>query len=500
MSNASPALPNDVKKRVLELLNSYKKLPAIISAIGQAGGKTVLVGGAVRDAFLGLPIKDIDIEVHQLALDDLEQQLKQFGPVSEIGKVYGVLRIHGLDVDWSVPRTEGPGRKPQVGLGASSLKEAFERRDLTINAMGIDLQTFELIDPFHGLSDLQNRILRATHPARFVEDPLRFYRVLQFMSRFEMHPDPELTALCKQMDISNVSKERIEEEFKKLLLKSRHPSIGLRWLNDIGRVKEVLPELAACVGVDQGKKWHPEGDVFEHSMQALDAMARIIHAKKISEIFGDSFSTPEIELLGSLNLHEFTSQTRLLILMYGALCHDLGKPLVEQRREDEHVTFYGHAEAGVPAAKKMLHRIMNNQEIIEGGVKLVGHHMQPFQVVSPQASMAAVKRLANRLAPEVTLYDMALLVTADQQGRGLNGKPMTEPSEEAIALVRKALAAHVLSQVEKPIVQGRDLMDTVPPGPKMGRLLKEAYEIQINEGIRDKNELLRRILGTAHIS
>ena len=139
---------------------------------------------------------------------------------------------------------------------------------------------------------------------------------------------------------------------------------------------------------------------------------------------------------------------------------------------------------------------MDNQEIIEGVAKLVGCHMQPFQVVQPQASLAAVKRLANRVAPEVTLYDLALLVTADQQGRGPNGKPLTQPSDEAIALIRKAIKAHVLSQVEKPIVQGRDLIDIVAAGPKMGELIKKAYEIQINEGIRDKDELLRRVLGS----
>ena len=109
----------------------------------------------------------------------------------------------------------------------------------------------------------------------FVEDPLRLFRVMQFIGRFTMKPDKQLNEICARMSLKGISVERIESEFDKLLLKSKRPSLGIRWLLEIGRLQEIFPELAATIGVQQEPDWHPEGDVFEHTMQSLDAAAAL---------------------------------------------------------------------------------------------------------------------------------------------------------------------------------------------------------------------------------
>ena len=204
---------------------AYTRMPITSEKKRSSGMKTYLVGGAVRDLLLNLSIKDVDIEVYNLQPEVVEKILRQFGPVSLVGKVFGVFRVHGLDVDWSLPRADSPGRKPEVKIDPfMSYHNAFVRRDLTINAMGIDLSTSELIDPFNGVHDVKKKILRSPDTRFFIQDPLRFYRVMQFIGRFEMVPDEKLDTLCSRMDISDVSRERIEQEFKKLLLKSVRPS------------------------------------------------------------------------------------------------------------------------------------------------------------------------------------------------------------------------------------------------------------------------------------
>lgn len=455
-------------QKALELvLKQYPHVHTIVQAIADLGGRALLVGGAVRDLLLGLTIKDLDIEVHGLTLEQLEAVLKKFGPVSLVGKVFGVLRLHGLDIDWSVPRTDAPGRKPKVTIDpVLSIQQAFARRDLTINAMGIDLITYELIDPFNGYKDLQQKILRAPDPHLFTEDPLRFYRVMQFISRFEMMPDQTLTDICKTMDLHGVSVERIEAEFEKLLLKSKRPSLGIRWLKDLGRLKEILPELAATVGVQQEVQWHPEGDVFEHTMQTIDAAARSSYAD---------------------------AQTKL-ILLYAALCHDLGKATTTQKIEGQWKSLQ-HERAGVPLTKQLLKRITRKKDIIEAVCLLVKYHMVPGQLVESSASLASYKRLANKLAPYVTLQLLADLARVDKQGRNSQShEPLSSTDSSVELFLRKAEEAQVREQIEQPILHGKDLLEVVPPGPLMGTLLKEAYHIQLEEGIKDKELLKKRVL------
>jgi len=459
-------ITHEIQNVLQILIAQYPLLADAIQVIHADAARIMLVGGAVRDLLLHRSVQDIDIEVHGVSLDRLATILAQFGVVDCVGKTFGVLRVHGLDVDWSVPRSDTAGRKPAVTIDPyMSCEQAFRRRDLAINAMGIDLVTYELIDPFNGMHDLACKILRTPDPAFFVEDPLRFLRVMQFMGRFDFVPDVQLNELCKNMSLADISRERIEEEFEKLFMQSTRPSLGLRWLADIGRLHDILPEVAALQGVAQRADWHPEGDVFEHTMQALDAAARIC----------------------------YTSYDDTLILRYAALCHDLGKAVTTQKI-DGIWRSSGHAKAGIALAKKLLKRITHKKELIGKVLTLVEYHMHPLQLLSCHASIGAYKRLAYHIAP-IPMRLLIDLFCADRQGRNPHTAcPLQTRDHEVVLFEQQVVHANVLMHQEPPVLLGRDLVDVVEAGPAMGMLLKRAYMIQIEENISDKVELKKRIL------
>jgi len=513
------SLPRFVKDRLHKILQSFPEIKKIVALIHDAGGRVLLVGGAVRDLFLKELPKDIDIEVHGVKIDDLQKILKKMGNVSLVGKSFGVLRLNGLDVDWSVPRKDSKGRKPEVVIDPQmSVEEAFRRRDLTMNALGIDLDTQELIDPFDGLQDLEDRVLRVPDKELFVEDPLRFFRVMQFIGRFEMEPDDELNEICKKMDLSKISRERIEEEFNKLFLKSKRPSLGIDWLRKIGRLKEILPEVYDLIGVEQDKKWHPEGDAYVHTLQVLDAMAEVLGGPSTpaqddrGKMANTSGCLSEMSKPGQAGgfLPEMYRPVQQDAggqagSLWAALCHDLGKPATSKAWGDGRISAYGHEQAGLKPTKKLLKRFTRDKELVDGVCKLVEHHMQPGQFIKNKAKPSAYKRLAHKLAPQITLEELALFACADKLGRN----PKQNYSESSVPhsykeakkyckdefkFVDKAKKLNVLDRVEKPVLQGRDLMGEVEPGPEMGRLVKKAYEIQIEEGIKNKRELKKRVL------
>lgn len=455
-----------IQKALHNLFVTYPTLSSILDEIEKQKGVAYFVGGMVRDILLNRQTKDLDIEIHDLQEDQLVALLKRFGHVDYVGKSFGVFKLHGLDVDWSLPRTDSAGRKPTVIIDPyMSIEDAFRRRDLTINAMGINIKTKELVDPFGGRDDLAKGLLRSPDIALFEQDPLRFFRVMQFISRFDMRPDKQLENVCKSMNLKDVSRDRIEQEFAKMLLKSDHPSLGIRWLKDINRLSERLPELWATVGVVQDSRWHPEGDVFEHSMQSLDAAAAL----------------------------DYENDQTKLVLLYAALCHDLGK--VTTTFEDQKgIHSYGHAEIGCKIAQKMLKRITHNKLVIEMVSKLVRWHMVPVQLLKGGAKISAFKRLATNLAPQVNGVMLAQLVTADHRGRNkLSHKPLTDPIPEAQQFIEKMEQAGVQHAQEEPLLTGKDFLDVVKPGPLMGRLVRKAYELQL-EGMYNKDELKKRVL------
>jgi tRNA nucleotidyltransferase (CCA-adding enzyme) len=218
-----------------------------------AEGRALLVGGSVRDALLGHPSKDLDIEVHGLPLEAVVRILRTLGPVNEVGRAFGVLKVRhaGHELDVSLPRRdqrEGVGHK---GIRATSdpdlgVTEAARRRDLTINAIAYDPLTDTFEDPFGGRADLERRLLRAVDPTTFGEDPLRALRVAQFVARFGFAVDPALEALCAEMPLAELPSERVRGEVEKLLLKGRHPALGWDFAARTRIWEKVLPEWGAA--------------------------------------------------------------------------------------------------------------------------------------------------------------------------------------------------------------------------------------------------------------
>lgn len=458
----------NIQSIVTSQLNEAPQIWPIIKEIHQNGGVAYLVGGTVRDIILNIAPKDIDIEIHKMQLDQLEQILNNFGHVRLAGKSFGVLKIDNVPVDWSIARKDSSGRKPQVLVEPNiGTYDALKRRDLTMNAMAINLHTFELEDPFGGISDIENRVLKSPDISFFTQDPLRFFRVMQFIGRFNMQPHEELNEVCANMDLSGLSKERIKEEFDKLMLKSARPSLGIRWLQSIGRLEEILPELFNTVNIQQEYEWHPEGDVFEHSMQALDAAAKL----------------------------DYKDNKEKLIVLYAAMCHDLGKATTTKLIKGR-LRSFGHDIAGVKLSKKLLNRITNDKKLIDTVATLVRWHMQPPILPRMKSSMNAYKRLALRLyKSNANMRMLSLLSIADRRGRNPEGNiPLDIDIPEVQSFIDISEKLNILLKPEEPILLGRDLINNISPGPLMGEALDYAYKNQLDKNIKDKDILLNLTL------
>ncbi|WP_081757162.1 CCA tRNA nucleotidyltransferase [Aliarcobacter lanthieri] len=224
----------DIPKILVDILNDLKSL----------GAKPILVGGCVRDSFLGKQIKDYDIEIFDLNhIEIIQKCLEKYSSVKLVGKSFGVLtlKIDGYDFDFSLPRYEQKTgcfhQDFEVFTNANlSFKEASKRRDFTINAIGYDYFNNIFLDEFDGIEDLKNKKIKYINDTTFIEDSLRVYRAIQFASRFEFEIDKNTKKLCKKLVINNelkfLPKERVFEELKKLLLKSNRPSIGIKLLKE----------------------------------------------------------------------------------------------------------------------------------------------------------------------------------------------------------------------------------------------------------------------------
>src|SRR3954469_22320802 len=243
----------------------------IATAVRDAGGRALIVGGWVRDRLLGLPepVKSNDgVEVFGVPGDRLRALLETFGRVEAVGESFQVYKIGDIDV--SLPRRDsksGRGHKGFVVTGDPdmSIAEAARRRDFTVNAISWDLLTGEFFDPFDGRADLDRRLLRMVDRDTFADDSLRVLRGVQFAARFGLTVEASTAALCRSIALDDLPPERVWGEFEKLLF-APQPSIGFTLAMDLGVVAKLFPELQALAGCPQEPEWHPEGDVWVHNL------------------------------------------------------------------------------------------------------------------------------------------------------------------------------------------------------------------------------------------
>jgi tRNA nucleotidyltransferase (CCA-adding enzyme) len=452
----------------------------IAAAIRGAGGRAFLVGGLVRDRVAArlagreeVPRqRELDLEVYGLPAPDLVKVLRRFGEVRLVGESFAVYKVvpagrapegGPLVLDVSLPRRDtkvAPGHRGFEVQGDPhlSFEAATRRRDFTVNAMMQDPLTGETIDLWGGTADLRAGLLRAVDPATFVDDSLRVLRALQFAARLEFDIDPATVDLCRRIDLADLPAERVWGEMEKLLRLARRPSLGLVWAARLGVVDRLFPELLVLQGCPQEPEWHPEGDVWTHTLMALDRAAE------------ESAYLPW--------------EKRLTVLL-AVLCHDFGKPSTTAL-VDGRIRSYEHEAAGVAPTVAFLDRLkvhtLDGYDVRGQVIELVAHHLSPSHLFKNRdhAGDGAFRRLARRLEPEL-LYRVS---RADCLGR--TGEFSTEAQEWFLERVR---SLGVEERPPRPILLGRHLLEMgLAPGPRIGRITRAVYEMQLDGRVTDLDQ------------
>jgi tRNA nucleotidyltransferase (CCA-adding enzyme) len=443
-----------------------RELVLLSQRIGQEGGRPILVGGWVRDCLLGIPhSKDFDLEVFGMEPERLKDVLARFGPVHTVGRHFGVLKLTTKEgeYDVSVPRRESKTGKGHRGFWVTpdptmTFDQAAARRDFTINAMGFSVGDRAFLDPYRGYADLAARELRHVGPA-FGEDPLRVLRAMQFAGRFRLTIVPETLAICRQQDLTELPRERLWEEFRKLLLKSLRPSEGIGYAPQLG-VLTLFPELARLQALPEDQFG---GSPWIRTLAVVDEAAPLRS--------GDSHGP-----LGDLPL------------LLAAQSHELGRTMPEYAH-----TPYGPAlaEAAAAPAEGWLARLTPELDITR--------HTLPLVRALPRVAELYTRRSAlppgalPRLALQAPLPALVKLATARERA---TGSDRTAPAAEWIA--GAAQREGVWEKPLDPLLKGRHLLELgLKPGPHMGPLLAEAYELQMDGKIADVEAALAWARGKA---
>jgi tRNA nucleotidyltransferase (CCA-adding enzyme) len=440
-----------------------KKVTDLAEAVRAAGGRAMLNGGCVRDELLSprRESKDWDLEVYGVAPGELVEIVGRFGEVRAVGEAFAVYKV-GDDLDVSIPRRERKTARGHRGFviegdPSMSFEEACSRRDFTINAILKDPLTGEIVDPFDGQGDIKRKLLRMVSRETFAEDSLRVLRAAQFAARFEFDIEADTAEACKSIDVTDLPKERIWGELEKLLLKAQKPSIGLKWLYDLGVVKQIFPELDALVGVPQEPEWHPEGNVDVHTMMVVDEARKLI----------DDLDPP-----------------RQVAVMLGSLAHDLGKPPTTEF-VDGRTRSRGHDEAGIPPTISFLDALgiftLDGFDVRDQILQLVRYHLKPGEFYKSKSPVGdgAFRRLARKVEPDL-LYRVA---KADSLGRNPDWLPPEKRfgSEAQEWFIEKVRELQIEKKAPEPILMGRHLIEMgLEPGPEFKRILDAVYEMQLD--------------------
>jgi tRNA nucleotidyltransferase (CCA-adding enzyme) len=456
-------------------VSGIQDLTAIARAVRDAGGRALVVGGWVRDQLLGLPQPakpDVDLEVFGVPGDRLRALLETFGRVEAVGESFQVYKVGDIDV--SLPRRDskaGRGHRGFVVTGDPdmTIEEAARRRDFTVNAISWDPLTGEYFDPFDGRGDLQRRRLRMVDAGTFADDSLRVLRAVQFAARFAFTLDEATASLCRTIALDDLPRERVWGEIEKLLLQARRPSIGLALAMDLGIVPKLFPELRALDGCPQEPEWHPEGDVWVHTLQVVDqARTRI-----------DDLPRPQ-----------------QITVMLGALAHDLGKPPTTAFI-DGRIRSMNHEELGVAPATAFLDRLnvhtIDGYDVRKQVLGITAQHLKPgaWYKARDQVGDGAFRRLAQKVDLEL----LARVAKSDCEGR----RPGHFDCTAMDWFLVRARALGVEHKPPAPILLGRHMLELgLTPGPRVGEVLKIVYEQQLDNQVTTLEQAIesaRRIMG-----
>ncbi len=433
-----------------------KKMSEIASIFFNAGFSAYLVGGAVRDWFLGKPCKDYDI-----ATDAEPKEVQAlFRKTIPTGIAHGTVTIlyKGEKIECTTFRCEADysdGRRPQKINYVRSIEEDLSRRDFTMNAIAVSLKDGSIVDPFEGVKSIKSKTIKTVGSPldRFGEDGLRPIRAIRFASQLGFKIEEEtLKAIPLSIEVcKKVSIERFRDEFVKMLL-SEHPIISLRLLEDTGLLKVFLPELSDCRGVEQ-KGMH-SFDVLDHSFLSCDAAPQ---------------DNPIVRL--------------------AALFHDIGKVSTREKNEYGAYTFYKHEAVSEKLTKKIMQRLKFPNKEIEEVSHLVGLHMFHY---TEDWTDAAVRRFIVRAGVEniPNLFDL----------RRADGFGMTGQAPDLSNLVsfkkrlEKVIAEDSALSLKDLAVGGRELMEIgIPAGPKLGIILQKLFEAVLEDPSQNTKPQLLKI-------
>jgi tRNA nucleotidyltransferase (CCA-adding enzyme) len=446
--------------------NALEQATSIAAAVRDAGGRALIVGGWVRDRLLAGPSHEpanVDLEVFGIPGDRLRAVLEAFGRVEAVGESFQVYKIGAIDV--SLPRRDskaGRGHRGFVVTGdpGMSIAEAARRRDFTVNAISWDPLTDEHFDPWGGRGDLDRRVLRVVDPQTFADDSLRVLRAVQLAARLEFTLDEATAALCRQIPLDDLPSERVWGELEKLLL-ARRPSIGFALAMDLRIVATLFPELQALSGCLQEPAWHPEGDVWVHTLQVIDrARTRI-----------DDLPRPQ-----------------QIAVMLGAVCHDLGKPATTALI-DGRIRSMDHEEQGVAPAAAFLDRLnvhaIDGYDVRRQVLGITAQHLKPgaWFKARDEVGDGAFRRLAHKVDLEL----LARVAKSDCEGR----KPGQFDCTAMDWFLERARALGVEHRPPEPILLGRHLLALgMKPGPRVGEILKTVYEQQMDNQVTTLEEAI----------
>ena len=425
----------------------------IVATLREAGHQAYLVGGCVRDLLLGHEPKDFDVSTDARP----ERLLSLFPGSGQVGAHFGVVLVRGgsgSHVEVATFRSDhdyADGRRPSRVQFETSPREDVLRRDFTINGLMMDPETGEVLDFVNGRRDLEQRAVRAIGDPelRFREDHLRMLRAVRFAARLGFSLDPETIAAIRRNHsaILKVSAERVRDELLRILTEGG-ARYGFELLDATGLLPDLLPEVASMKGVEQPPEFHPEGDVWVHTLLLLEKL---------------NHPTPT--------------------LAFGALLHDVGKP--PTFRVAERIRFDGHVEAGVALAHGILSRLRFSREDEEQIEALVANHMRFTDVHRMKES--TLKRFLRlpKFEEHLELHRLDCLAS---HGR-----------LENYEFVRRKLEELPAEQLKpKPLLTGRDLIAAgYTPGPQFSKMLAATEDAQLEGRIQSREEALELVKGLA---
>ena len=436
------------------ILKTPEQLMEVCSTIYNAGYQVYVVGGAVRDYLRGENPTDWD-----LATNARPEQVEALFPKTiPTGKQFGTITVVVGENFYEVTtfRKEGrysDKRHPDEVVYTETIVDDLERRDFTINAIAYDPINQEYVDPFNGFSDLKRKLLRTVgDPSeRFAEDPLRILRLLRFVATLEFRPERRTLHAIEPGSLQEVSKERIRDEFNKLLMAKKIDD-ALELMYTTGVMDIILPELAACKGVSQGDRH--QWDVLGHSIVAAQMVKPSLH------------------------------------LRLAALFHDIAKPVC-MSRSDKGIHFYRHEVIGEELTKDILTRLRYSSSIKESVSRLVRWHM--FSI-HPLSSDRAIRRFISKVGVDY-IIDLLEIRRADILAQRFSAKQAYEFISDLYDRIQEILDQEAALTVKDLAINGDDIMENlnIPPGKQVGEIIKYLLDRVIDEPNLNEKEILIKL-------